>query len=158
MLRAFTLNPDKSLGESQVIDAHTDSIQSIQHTKDVLITACEDGCVRSFDLSDNSFKELVVKSALAARWIGVENVRGKARRIALASDELIVKVVDLNDHLRVSLLQGHTKSVRSATWSPLGGVLATSSCDGSIKIWKEKNSQFECIKTIDGIIKADDPE
>ncbi|TIB86792.1 WD40 repeat-like protein [Wallemia mellicola] len=158
MLRAFSLNPDKSLGESQVIDAHTDSIQSIQHTKDVLITACEDGCVRSFDLSDNSFKELVVKSALAARWIGVENVRGKARRIALASDELIVKVVDLNDHLRVSLLQGHTKSVRSATWSPLGGVLATSSCDGSIKIWKEKNSQFECIKTIDGIIKADDPE
>ncbi|TIC08665.1 WD40 repeat-like protein [Wallemia mellicola] len=120
--------------------------------------SCEDGCVRSFDLSDNSFKELVVKSALAARWIGVENVRGKARRIALASDELIVKVVDLNDHLRVSLLQGHTKSVRSATWSPLGGVLATSSCDGSIKIWKEKNSQFECIKTIDGIIKADDPE
>lgn len=158
MLRAFSLNDDKSLGESQVIDAHTDSIQSIQATKDLLITACEDGCVRSFNLSDNSFNELLVKSALPARWIGVESIRGRAKRIALASDELIVKVVDLKDHLKVSLLQGHTKSVRCATWAPNGAVLATSSSDGSIKIWKEKNSQFECIKTIDGIIKADDPE
>ncbi|TIB08986.1 hypothetical protein E3P92_03605 [Wallemia ichthyophaga] len=158
MLRAFSLNSDQSLGESQVIDAHTDSIQSLDATSQLVITACEDGCVRSFNLSDNSFNELLVKSSLPARWIGVERVRGRAKRIALASDELIVKIVDLNDHLKVSLLQGHTKSVRCATWAPNGGVLATSSADGSIKIWKEKHSQFECIKTIDGIIRADDAD
>ena len=71
---------------------------------------------------------------------------------------LVVKVVDYRDHNKIQMLHGHTKSVRSATWHPNGNILATSSCDGVIKIWKEKNFQFECVKTIDGLIRADDPE
>ena len=86
MLRAFALNDDGTLGESTVIDAHTDSVQCLSATNNSLLTACEDGCVRSFGLSDNVFKEFVVKSELPARWVGIEVINNKPKRIALASE------------------------------------------------------------------------
>jgi chromosome transmission fidelity protein 4 len=37
--------------------------------------------------------------------------------------ELIVKVIDVKDPLKVQLLAGHKKAVREATWSPDGSLL-----------------------------------
>lgn len=41
----------------------------------------------------------------------------------LIYSELIVKIIDVQDPLKVQLLAGHSKAVRSATWSPNGNYL-----------------------------------
>lgn len=44
-------------------------------------------------------------------------------RADVRSSELIVKVIDAKDPLKVQLLAGHKKGVREATWSPDGSLL-----------------------------------
>ena len=43
--------------------------------------------------------------------------------IFLIQSELFVKVVDVEDILKVNRLEGYTSSVRSATWDPSGTLL-----------------------------------
>ena len=45
--------------------------------------------------------------------------------IFLIQSELFVKVVDVEDILKVNRLDGYTSSVRSATWHPSGTLLVS---------------------------------
>ena len=53
--------------------------------------------------------------------------------------EPVVKIVDLQDPLKVTLLKGHTKAVRRVTWHPSGTLLVRESpcyeCHNSRFYW-----------------------
>ena len=106
-----------------------------------LCSAEEDGRVALHSHGTNEFVALVTRCALPIRSARFDP---KGKRIAVTSEsvlpflyflrealadglvcnsELIVKVVDVKDTLKIQLLTGHTKAVREATWSPDGALL-----------------------------------
>lgn len=44
------------------------------------------------------------------------------------NSELTVKVVDLDDTLKIKILKGHTRGVRKVTWHPSGSLLVCDLC------------------------------
>jgi WD40 repeat protein len=45
----------------------------------------------------------------------------------------------------VSLLKGHTDSVLHLAYDPLGAFLASSSADGSVRLWRTDAAECECV-------------
>lgn len=72
--------------------------------------------------------------------------------------DLLVKIVNVRDPTKVSLLSGDVKPVRSASWDPEGKLLVTSGCDGKIKIYDTSGSAPACVKIMEGIIGQTDVE
>ena len=113
-----------------------------------------------FSLEDShAFKALLTRAdpGSAARCVRF-GVGG--RKIAVATDELTVKVIDVRSPTEnVQLLEGHTKAVRAVSWNPDGSLLTTSSCDGSLRIWDmaSAQSEVECLKVLDGLFPSSDP-
>lgn len=110
--------------------------------------------------SPTAMHALVTRTTLPIRCIALERKpgSGKSPRVAVASDELLVKVVDVADPKRVSLLTGHSKAVRAAAWSPTSPLLVTSSQDGSARVWDLSTTDPACLKVLDGIIPVARPE
>lgn len=63
-----------------------------------------------------------------------------------------MKLVDIEDNLKIIILNGHTRGVRKATWHPSGSLLTTSGSDGRIIVWDVSEDQAKQEKTIDGVI------
>ncbi|UZJ57506.1 hypothetical protein CBS101457_006826 [Exobasidium rhododendri] len=152
--------------EPLLIEDATKAVTSIDADADYLVTGSEDGCVRIYqhtqpisDLesqmtSPTDLVCLLARSSLAIQCVVLERAvsSGKTPRVAVCSDELVVKVVDAGDPKRVQLLTGHSKSLRAASWHPLRPQLVTCSCDGSIKVWDLSTTEPECVKTLEHIL------
>lgn len=122
-----------------------------------LITGAEDGCVRVYALpyppaeggeaipSDVwAMQKLLTRTPLPVRAIALEIAPEQrlpqenpdsVRRVAVVSDDLVVRVISLADPLDSIVLAGHERAVRTASWSPIAPILVTASCDGTVRIW-----------------------
>lgn len=69
-----------------------------------------------------------------------------------------MKIIDVRDPTKVSLLTDNVKPVRSAAWDPEGTFLVTSGCDGKLKIYDTTGSSPACVKIMEGIIGQTDVE
>ncbi|KDN45737.1 hypothetical protein K437DRAFT_274137 [Tilletiaria anomala UBC 951] len=128
-----------------------------------IITSSEDGCVRVYTINIEPstgesvwvMDSLLTRSTLPVRCAAIERnyPTGKAPRIAVASDELIVKVINLEDPLNVDLLTGHMRSVRHCAWSPTAPILLTSGCDGIVRVWDMGTNGEACEPICTQIIK-----
>ena len=47
----------------------------------------------------------------------------------------------MEDWKEICTLTGHSNEVRSVAWSPDGKILASGSCDNSIKLWDPKTKE-----------------
>ncbi|KAH9935365.1 uncharacterized protein B0H18DRAFT_975539 [Fomitopsis serialis] len=111
-----------------------------------------DSEVRKYEHAKWEMDGLVTSAAgVAIRSLAVDP---QGSRIAVTSDETIVKVIDLDDTTKVVLLKGHTKAVRRATWHPSGSLLSTSGADGKIIIWDISEGEGKEVKTIEGMLPA----
>lgn len=82
------------------------------------------------------------------------------RKLAVASDELEVKVIDTRDTTKVQLLPGHDKAVTGLGWNPEGSVLVTSSCDGALRVFDlaSEASEPTCLRVLKDIIQPGEPQ
>ncbi|KAJ7577048.1 hypothetical protein C8J56DRAFT_378653 [Mycena floridula] len=125
-------------------------ITSIATSHDYWLTASEDSEVRRYVLDKPQFDALVTAAnAVAVRCIAIDS-RGAS--VAVASDELNVKVVNMEDPLKISILQGHQAGVRKASWHPTEQLLATSGSDGKIIIWNLANDEVKIEKIFEDVI------
>lgn len=69
-----------------------------------------------------------------------------------------MKIVNVRDTTKVSLLSDNIKPVRSAAWDPEGKFLVTAGCDGKIKIYDTTGTAPACVKIMEGIIGQTDVE
>ena len=60
-----------------------------------------------------------------------------------------IKYINMEDITKISLLSGHARPVKSICFDPKGEYLVSAGTDGTIKIWKFKGEEGECIKTIE---------
>ncbi|WRT64744.1 uncharacterized protein IL334_001678 [Kwoniella shivajii] len=146
-------NPDSEPGFH---DNHTDAVTSLTCSRTNLITASEDNIARIFSYPQNEFEGFLTRSSgVPIRWVSVDN---SGERVAVCSDDLLVKIVNVKDTSRVSLLSDNNKSVRSATWDPSGKYLTTASCDGKIKVYDTTGSAPICLKIMEGVIGSSESE
>jgi len=59
---------------------------------------------------------------------------------------------ELRFDLVSSIPTGHTKSVRTVSWSPAGKTFVTGSFDSTIAVWEEADDagEWECVTTLEG--------
>ncbi|KAG6918076.1 hypothetical protein DXG01_016735 [Tephrocybe rancida] len=76
------------------------------------------------------------------------------KRVAIASENFDVKVIDLEDIKISTALKGHVGSVRRVTWHPSSPLLTTSGADGKIIVWNTSAEQSTIETTLEGIIPA----
>ncbi|KAL5507206.1 MCL1 [Sanghuangporus vaninii] len=114
------------------------------------LSGSEDSHVRRYLKTGTDLESLIMRAnAIPIRYISVDP---KGRRVAVASDETVVKIIDLDETTNVKLLEGHRKGVRSATWHPSGTLLTTCSSDGKIVVWDLSEEEPKIEKTLEGII------
>ncbi|WWC59498.1 uncharacterized protein I303_102054 [Kwoniella dejecticola CBS 10117] len=146
-------NPDSEPGFH---DNHTDAVTSLTCSKTNLITASEDNIARIFSYPENEFTGFLTRSSgVPIRWVSVDS---SGERVAVCSDDLLVKIVNVQDTTRVALLSDSNKSVRSATWDPSGKYLTTASCDGKLKVYDTTSSTPICLKIMEGVIGSSEAE
>lgn len=158
-----------------MIDDCTKPVTWIDADADYLVTASEDGCVRIYQhntannstthqgfagddtqVSPTDLVAVLTRVTLPARCAALERAVSPAKtpRVAVCSDELIVKVIDAGDLKHVQLLTGHTRAVRAAAWCPTQPLLVTCSSDGSARIWDLSTTEPDCVKVLDGLVST----
>ncbi|XP_036054366.1 WD repeat and HMG-box DNA-binding protein 1 isoform X1 [Onychomys torridus] len=60
---------------------------------------------------------------------------GAGTKIAAGSSDFLVKVVDVMDNSQQQTFRGHEAPVLSLSFDPQGTFLASSSCDGTVRVW-----------------------
>ncbi|ORX33917.1 hypothetical protein BD324DRAFT_584077 [Kockovaella imperatae] len=141
---------DDPASEPSFHDNHTEPITSLACSRSHLVTASLDNIARVFSYPQNDFEGYITRSSgVPIRWVSIDP---KGERVAVCGDDLLVKIVHVQETERVTLLSDNTKSVRSATWDPQGKYLTTASCDGKIRIYDVSGSENVLLRILEGVI------
>ncbi|PLW13298.1 hypothetical protein PCANC_17781 [Puccinia coronata f. sp. avenae] len=145
-IRCFDLT--QSVDAAKTIEYHKDAVTCLDCSADFLASSSESGETVLHEHAATSdqapaFKALMTRTSLATRGV---RFSPNQRKLAVCSDELYIKIVDVKDPLQSSLLTGHTKSIKAIAWSPDSQLLVTAGCDAVIRIWnlsKQQNPSSE---------------
>lgn len=77
---------------------------------------------------------------------------------AVASDELVVKVVKTNDNGSIMFLREQLKPVKHLAFDPTSKYIALSCTDGIIYVYSLVNDEPELVRKVDGLIRTLDTE
>ncbi|KAJ8076830.1 DNA polymerase alpha accessory factor Mcl1 [Marasmius tenuissimus] len=129
-----------------------EGVSAISAADDTWLSASVDGLVRSYQRNKGEFITNITETeGVPARSIAVDPT---GKRVAVGSDELTVKVVQLEDISKVVRLQGHKKGVRKVTWHPSEPLLTSCGSDGQVIVWNVSTDEPTVESTIDGVIPA----
>ncbi|KAI0674964.1 hypothetical protein C8Q78DRAFT_965239 [Trametes maxima] len=144
---------DAELGEDQeppCVTEANEEVTSVAASTNCWLSASKDSDVRQYKAGKDSLRGLVTSAAgVSIRCVAVDP---KGKRVAITSDEPIVKVIDLEDITKMVTLQGHSKAVRKATWHPSGALLTTCGADGKIIVWDVSEDEPKQEKVIEGLL------
>ncbi|KAF9462340.1 hypothetical protein BDZ94DRAFT_1322712 [Collybia nuda] len=128
------------------------AVTTVAATDDCWLSGSEDAEVRRYAKDRSELLGLVTSAVgVGVRCVAIDP---KGKRVAVASDELFVKVVDLEDMIGVSQLKGHTAGVRRVTWHPSAPLLTSSGADGKVIAWDVSTEEARIESTLEGIIPA----
>ncbi|KAH0168754.1 sepB protein, partial [Aureobasidium melanogenum] len=147
VVRIFTTGSD---AEPVNIDVVQDSHTAVAATNDFFLTGSEDGSVCKYSLFTHSLEEVLVRSTLAIRDISISP---DGLWAAVASDELVVKIVNTYDMTRVMYLRDQTRPVKHVSFDHSGSNLAVSCSDGMVYIYSLSSEEPKLVKRLDGLIK-----
>ncbi|TBU37864.1 hypothetical protein BD309DRAFT_973062 [Dichomitus squalens] len=152
---------DPQLGEDQEPPSAAeaaDEVTTVAAGTHCWLSGSKDGDVRKYEILKPVPDAKPTMEGLVASAQGIPIrcivVDPKGTRVAVMSDEPDVKLIDLDDITKISILKGHSKAVRKATWHPSGSLLTTCGADGKVIVWDVSGSEPKEEKVIDGIIPA----
>lgn len=152
-IRVFDTTSDL---EPTNIDDCKDANLAVVATNDFFITGSEDGSVCKFSLETNSLDQVLVRCTLPIRDLSLSP---DAQWVAVASDELVVKVVNTRDMTQVKYIRDLPRPAKHVSFDYSGGMLAVSCTDGAIYVYSMRNDDVELLRKVDGILRpleADD--
>ncbi|TCD67448.1 hypothetical protein EIP91_012365 [Steccherinum ochraceum] len=131
------------------VDA-AEGITSLCTGKDIWLSGSVDDVVRQY-AQGSAVDPIAITSAkgVPIRSVAVDP---KSQRVAVASDEMEIKIIDLEDTTSMKVLTGHKKAVRRVTWHPSGSLLTSSGADGKIIVWSLTEDEVKEEKVIEGVI------
>ncbi|KAI9813992.1 MAG: hypothetical protein M1827_003456 [Pycnora praestabilis] len=147
-IRVYTTGSD---GEPTNIDDCQGSNTAVVASDNFFIAGSEDGTVCLYSFETNSLDKILVRCTLPIRDLALSPDGIWA---AVASDELVVKVVNTQHMQRVLYLREQSKPVKHLSFHPSGSYLAVSCSDGLIYIYSLITEEPELVKKVDGLIRS----
>ncbi|KAI9774888.1 MAG: WD repeat and HMG-box DNA binding-domain containing protein 1 [Geoglossum simile] len=147
-IRVYTTGSD---GEPVNIDDCQELNTAVVATNDFFVTGSEDGTVCVYSLKTNLLDKVLVRCTLPVRDVALSPDGNWA---AVASDELVVKVVNTQDMTRVIYLRKQSKPVKHLSFHPNGSYLAASCSDGVVYVYSLSAEEPQLVKKVDGLIRS----
>ncbi|PWY78430.1 chromosome segregation protein [Aspergillus sclerotioniger CBS 115572] len=151
-IRIYTVGQD---GEPKTIDEGVDGHLGIGATNESFIMGAEDGTVWQYEIESGRMEKLLVRCALPVRDIAVST---DGEWAAVASDELTVKIVNIEDMTKVKYLRDQAKGTKHVTFDPSGRYVTVSCTDGMLYIYSILSDEPELVRKLDGVIRRLEPE
>ncbi|EMD37802.1 hypothetical protein CERSUDRAFT_114458 [Gelatoporia subvermispora B] len=155
LVRIFRTDKGSDQEPDVALDA-AEGITALATSHEYFFTGSVDSEVRQYNKDYSNGEPQLDGNVTSAHGVAIRDVAvdPKGKRIAVTSDEPDVKLIDIHETTNITLLKGHTKAVRSATWHPSGSLLATCSSDGKVIVWDVSGSEPKQEKILDGLIPA----
>ncbi|KAF1810105.1 putative chromosome segregation protein [Eremomyces bilateralis CBS 781.70] len=147
-IRIFQSGSDS---EPTNIDNCQESNFAVAAANGFFITGSEDGTVSKYSMQSNTLEEVLVRCTLPVRDVALSPDH---QWVAVASDELVVKVVNTEDMTRVLYLREQSKGSKHVSFDPSGTCLAVSCSDGIIYIYSMSSEEPQLVKKVDGVVKS----
>ena len=106
-------------------------------------TGTTDHTVSYFSYPAGVFQRHLVRLPVPIRHLSFDKT---GRTLAVASDDAVIRLVNVSLGQFV-MVRGHSDSVLCIAFDPLGEYLASSSADGTVKIW-DISDEPKCIETL----------
>ncbi|CAG7937082.1 unnamed protein product [Penicillium olsonii] len=110
----------------------------------------EDGTVWLYDLISGKMQNLLVRCALPVRDIAVTR---DGEWVAVASDELTVKMVKVEDMTQVKYLREQSKGTKHVSFDPSSRYATVSGTDGILYIYSLEEEEPQMVRKLDGAIQ-----
>ena len=104
-----------------------------------------------YSLETNNYEKMVTRCTLPIRDIALSP---DGKWAAIASDELTIKLVNMEDMLDVVYLRDCPRPAKHLSWDPSGTYLAVSCADGIIYVYRLGDSEPELDRRIDDVIRV----
>ncbi|KAL6089318.1 hypothetical protein STEG23_015698, partial [Scotinomys teguina] len=106
-----------------------------------LVTAVSNNTVQVY-----TFPEGVPDGILTRFTTNANHVvfNGDGTKIAAGSSDFLIKVVDVTDNSQQQTFRGHEAPVLSLSFDPKDIFLASSSCDGTVRVWNVSDQKQTC--------------
>ncbi|KAG8956545.1 hypothetical protein FRC04_000023 [Tulasnella sp. 424] len=146
-------NPDGGVDqEPQTASEAQESVAALDTSREGWVAGGDDSVVRQYSgESDEMVASVVQTGGMPVRCVAF-NPQGD--KLVVGSDELTAKIIDMHDTLNMSILVGHTRGLRAATWHPSGSYLTTSGQEGKIIVWDCTDGSPKLLHEIDGLIPS----
>ena len=99
----------------------------------------DDGTVRIWDA--DTHEQLAEFPIIADNEVNAASFSPDGKRLAIAADDSIAEVWDIDRGERVLQLVGHSTDVRSAHFSPDGRLIVTASGDHTVRLWDAETGE-----------------
>ncbi|KAK2865289.1 hypothetical protein FQN49_003719, partial [Arthroderma sp. PD_2] len=137
-------------GEPKTIDEGVESHLAIAATNESIILGSEDGTVWLYKLHEGTMDKPLVRCTLPVRDLAISK---DEEWVAVASDELTVKIVNINDITEVKYLRDQTKGAKHVTFDPSGRYVTVSCSDGILYIYSITETEPTLVHKLDGVIR-----
>jgi chromosome transmission fidelity protein 4 len=117
---------------------------------DFFVTGSEDGTVSKYSLETMSFDKFLMRCSLPIRDVCLSS---DGKWCAVASDELVVKIVRTNDTNSVMYLREQLKPVKHLSFDPSSKYIALSCTDGLVYVYSLMDDEPELVHKVDGLIR-----
>ncbi|KAF2463650.1 chromosome segregation protein-like protein [Lindgomyces ingoldianus] len=146
--RIFSTGSDD---EPVMVDECMENSTAIVASNGFFIAGAEDGTVSKYSLADNTLDQVLVRASLPVRDLALSP---DGTWVAVASDELVVKVVNTQDNMQIQILRDQPRAVKHVAFDHSGSHLAVSCTDGNIYMYSLSSEEPNMIKKVDGMIKS----
>ncbi|KAK4190229.1 Minichromosome loss protein 1 [Podospora australis] len=136
-------------GEPTNIDDCQEQNVAVSTSNDFFVAGSEDGIVAYYSLDTNLFDRFITRTSLPVRDVALSPDK---KMVAVASDELTVKLVGVEDNTKLFTLKEHGKPTKHVSFDPKGSILSLSCTDGVIYIYSLTAEHPELIRKVDGVI------
>lgn len=114
------------------------------------VTGAEDGTVSKWSLDTMTFDKFLMRCSLSVRDVAISP---DGKWCAVASDELVVKVVKTSDTSSVMYLRDQNKPVKHLAFDPSSKYIALSCTDGILYVYSLVDDEPDLVRKVDGLLR-----
>ncbi|KAI9691353.1 MAG: hypothetical protein M1820_009732 [Bogoriella megaspora] len=151
-IRVFQSGSD---AEPTNIDDCQESNTAVVSTNEFFITGSEDGTVCKYSLETNLFDQILVRCSLPVRDLALSP---DGNWVAVASEELVVKVVNTKDMSQVLYLRDQSKQVKHVSFDTSGTFITVTTHDGAIHVYSLSSMPPQLVRKLDGLAGNFEPD
>ncbi|KAI8808892.1 hypothetical protein BJ742DRAFT_806776 [Cladochytrium replicatum] len=128
-----------SFAQLSEILKHKSSVLCLDVNDEIIVSGGNDQTVAIHDSKSGEFICTLLDSTLAIRDVAIrpngDGSDSTRSQVAVASDEMDIKLVNYRDVMKVINLRGHRASPKSLAFHPFGDILASVDCHGFVHLW-----------------------